>query len=104
MKKSEVKYETLNIAVKCGLYNPPKKINAIMKMKDGSRMTTTLYIFNDPTGKVLVNISKCNTIEFDDENEMQEYLNKKFEVFENDKDMWQSFTGMDDETWEEWNK
>lgn len=104
MKKSVVKYETLKMMVKCGLYNEPKEISAIMKSKDGSRMTTTLYIFNDPTGKVLLNISKSMTLEFENENELQEHLKEKFEAFESDKEMWQSFTGMDDETWEEWNK
>lgn len=104
MRKSEVKYETLNIAVQCGLYNPAKEVSAIMKLNDGSRMTATLYIFEDPTGKVLVNISKCKTLEFDNKDEMNTYVNKKFEVFENDKEKWQAFTGMDDETWEEWNK
>lgn len=104
MKKLEVKYETLNMAVKCGLYTQPKEANAIMKLNDGSRMTSTLYIFNDPTGKVLLNISKCTTLEFESQDELNNYLAKKFEIFKSDKDMWQSFTGMDDETWDEWNK
>ena len=104
MKTTEIKFETLNMAVKFGLYQEPRTINAVMNLKDGSRMTTTLYIFNDPTGKVLMNISKCKTIEFENEEEMKEYIERKFEVFQSDKDMWQSFTGMDEETWNEWNK
>lgn len=104
MKRSEVKLETLRIAVKCGLYPECKEISAIQKMKDGSRMTSTLYIFSDPTGKMLMNISNCITLEFENVDEMNAYISKKFEIFSSDKEMWQSFTGMDDETWEEWNK
>lgn len=104
MRKLEIKYETLVIAVKCNLYKQPKQIDAIMKLNDGSRMTSTLYIFNDPTGKVLLNISRCTTLEFENQDDLNTYLAKKFEIFKSDKEMWQSFTGMDDETWEEWNK
>lgn len=104
MEKTIIKFETLNMAVKCGLYQEPQTINAVMNLKDGSRMTTTLYVFNDPTGKVLVNISKCATYEFENEEEFKQYLNKKFIVFKNEKDMYQSFMGWDDETWNEWNK
>lgn len=104
MKKSEVKQMVLDIAVKCGVYAQPKEINAIMKMKDGSRMTSTLYIYNDPTGKILLSISRCTIFEFDNEEELNSYISKKFEIFSSDKEMWQTFTGMDDETWEEWNK
>ena len=87
-----------------GLHVTKETAYAIMKMKDGSRMTSTLYIYNDPTGKILLSISRCTIFEFDNEEELNSYISKKFEIFSSDKEMWQTFTGMDDETWEEWNK
>ena len=56
--------------------------HAVMTLKDGSRMTTELNILR--TGAMaFLNISNSITIQFDNDAE---------------------FTGMDDETWEEWNK
>ena len=78
-----------------------KEVSAIQKLKDGSRMTSTLYILKSQR---LLNISNCITILFDTVEEMNDYISKKFEIYKSDKEMWQSFTGMDDETWEEWNK
>lgn len=78
-------------------------VSAILTLKDGSRMTTELTIIRD-TKAPLLNISNCVTYLFDDVKELENYLNKKFEIFESDKEMYQTFTGMDDETWEEWNK
>ena len=76
---------------------------AVMTLKDGSRMTTELNILR--TGAMaFLNISNSITIQFENDDELNKHLEKKFEIFESDKEMYQTFTGMDDETWEEWNK
>ena len=80
-----------------------EEISAIQKLKDDSRMTSTLYVIKSE-GMPMINVSNCITICFESIKEMNEYITKKFEIYNSDKEMWQSFTGMDDETWEEWNK
>lgn len=76
---------------------------AVMTLKDGSRMTTELNILR--TGAMaFLNISNAMTLKFANDEELDKYLAKKFEMFKDDKEMYQTFTGMDDETWEEWNK
>ena len=102
MKKNAVKLETLKIAVQFLGYKQ-EDMNGVMTMKDGSRMTTELHIFRTPEGLVLLNLSNAITFEFETEEEFQKYLNKKFELFESEKDMYMNFCGMDEETWEEWN-
>jgi hypothetical protein len=104
MIKKEIGFDVLKIAETCLGYTSTIK-SAIMTLKDGSRMTTTLYVFDTPEGHVLVNLNKTKiTLDFESKDEFEKYLSKKFEVFESDKEMWQTFTGMDEETWEEWNK
>ena len=103
MKKNEVKLETLKIAVQFLGYKQ-EDTQGVMTLKDGSRMTTELHIFRTPEGPILLNLSGVTTFEFETEEEFQKYLNKKFEMFESDKDMYMNFCGMDEETWEEWNK
>ena len=76
---------------------------AVMTLKDGSRMTTELNILRTGT-MAFLNISNSITIQFENDDELNKHLEKKFEIFESDKEMYQTFTGMDDETWEEWNK
>lgn len=72
---------------------------------NGSRMTSKLHILRTKlSDAIMVTISDAVTYTFDNEEELQKYLAKKFERFETEKEMWQTFTGMDDETWEEWNK
>jgi hypothetical protein len=76
---------------------------AVMTLKDGSRMTTELNILRTGAFAIL-NISNAMTLKFANDEELDKYLAKKFEMFKDDKEMYQTFTGMDDETWEEWNK
>ena len=103
MKKSQVSLQLLNIAVQMLDYKKTVK-SAVMTLKDGSRMTSTLNIFETPEGVIMLNISDCVTYEFENKAEFAKYLNKKFQIFESEKEMWTEFCGMDDETWEEWNK
>ena len=103
MKKSQVSLQLLNIAVQMLDYKKTVK-SAVMTLKDGSRMTSTLNIFETPEGVIMLNISNCVTYEFENKTEFAKYLNKKFQIFESEKEMWTEFCGMDDETWEEWNK
>ena len=78
-------------------------IFAVYKLKDGSRMSSELTIIRDAKAP-MINISNCTTYLFDTVEELNAYIDKKFEIYNSDKEMYQKFTGMDDETWEEWNK
>lgn len=103
MKKMQLTLKTLRIAGQVLGYKE-EDTQGVMTLKNGSRMTSDLYIFRTPEGPILLNLSDAITFEFETEEEFQEYLNKKFELFKTDKDMYMSFCGMDEETWEEWNK
>lgn len=104
MTKKEIGLNVLKAAEQCLGYKYTFK-NAVMTLKDRSRMTTELHIFETPEGHVLVNLSNTKTtLDFESKEEFEKYSSKKFEMFESDKEMYQNFLGMDDETWEEWNK
>ena len=104
MTRKEIGLDVLKVAEKCLGYKYTFK-NAVMTLKDGSRITTELHIFETPEDHVLVNLSNTkHTLDFDSKEEFESYASQKFEMFKSDKEMYQSFLGMDDETWEEWNK
>lgn len=102
MTTQKLSYEALDIAVKMLGYTHEER-SAVITLKDGSRMTTIAHIFKTPEGIIFVNPDKCK-ISYRFENQEEFDAQKKFEFFDTDKEMWQDFTGMDDETWEEWNK
>ena len=102
MEKTNFKLKDLNNMANL-LETKVETIYAVMNLNDGSKMTTTLSILRTG-GFALLNLSNCKTLKFKNDEELDSYIAKKFEVFESDKDMYQTFTGMDDETWEEWNK
>ena len=102
MTVKKISYDALVIAVKMLGYTQEAR-PAVINLRDGSRMTTTTNIFTTPEGQVLVNPDRTTTTYVFDTKE--EFANQtKFEFFNTDKEMYQTFTGMDDETWEEWNK
>lgn len=102
MTVEKLSYKALEIAVKMLGYTHEER-PAVLTLKDGSRMTITAHIFNTPEGITFVNPSKAKiSYKFEDKNEFNEQ--KIFQFFDSDKEMYQDFTGMDDETWEEWNK
>lgn len=72
---------------------------------NGSKMTSKLHILRTKLSEaIMLTISDAVTYVFDNEEELQKYLAKKFERFETEKEMYQTFLGMDEETWEEWNE
>lgn len=77
---------------------------AVMNLKDGSRMTTELHIFFTNEGPVFLNISNAKTLKFEDGCEYRKYLDKKFELYKSEKEMYKDFCGMDEETWKVWNQ
>lgn len=71
----------------------------------GTQMTSKLYILRTGLSEaIMVTISNAVTYVFDNEEELQEFLAKKFVKFETEKEMYQEFLKMDDETWEQWNE
>ena len=102
MTTQKLSYEALDIAVKMLGYIHTEK-PAVVTLKDGSRMTTTAHIFKTPEGIIFVNPSKTK-ISYRFENQEEFDNQDKFQFFDTEKNMYQTFTGMDDETWEEWNK
>ena len=71
----------------------------------GNQMTSKLHILRTKLSEsIMVTISNAVTYVFDNEEELQKYLEKKFVKFNTEKEMYQEFLHMDDETWEEWNK
>lgn len=72
----------------------------------GSQMTSTLYILRTGLSEaIMVTISNSVTYVFDNEEEFQKYLSKKkFVKYNTEKEMYQDFLKMDDETWEQWNE
>ena len=72
---------------------------------NGSQMTSSLYILRTGLSEAItVTISNAVTYIFDNEEELQKYLSKKFKRYNTEKEMYQDFLQMDDETWDEWNK
>ena len=72
---------------------------------NGSQMTSSLYILRTGLSEAItVTISNTVTYIFDNEEELQKYLSKKFKKYNTEKEMYQDFLQMDDETWDEWNK
>lgn len=79
-------------------------LTGLLTMNSG-KMTSKLHILRTKHSEaVMITISDAVTYTFDNEEELQKFLTKRFERFNTEKEMWQKFTGMDDETWEEWNK
>ena len=71
----------------------------------GSQMTSKLYILRTGLSEaIMVTISNSVTYVFDNEEELQKYLSKKFKKYDTEKEMYQDFLKMDDETWEQWNE
>lgn len=72
----------------------------------GSQMTSKLCILRTGLSEaIMVTISNSVTYVFDNEEELQKYLSKKkFVKYNTEKEMYQDFLKMDDETWEEWNE
>lgn len=71
----------------------------------GNQMTSSLYILRTGLSEaIMVTISNAVTYVFDNEEELQKYLSKKFKRYNTEKEMYQDFLQMDDETWDEWNK
>ena len=52
----------------------------------------------------MVTISNAVTYVFDNEEEFQKFLTKKFVKYNTEREMYQDFLKMDDETWEQWNE
>lgn len=101
MTTQKIGMEVLKIAEQVLGYSR-KDVNAVITLKDGSRMTSMLHIFTTPEGQVIVNPNAKISYIFDDE---QEFLSSdKFEMFESEKEMYKTFTGMTDEDWEAWNE
>mgnify|MGYP003289255807 CR=1 FL=1 len=102
MEKSNLRVKELKEMAKL-LVTDVEQFSATM-VQAGSRMTSTFTVLH--TGAfVLVDISNCVGFKFNNEEEFEKWLNKKEVVrYSSDKEMYQDFTGMDDETWEEWNK
>lgn len=103
MKRLEMRVDQFKIAAKMLKYEL-RTCAAIMTMKDGSRMTTRVESFYTPEGHVCVVLSNSVIFDFDTYEEFEQWFNKKFELCESEKDMYQKFLGLTDEDWEEWNK
>ena len=71
----------------------------------GNQMTSSLYILRTGLSEAItVTTSNAVTYIFDNEEELQKYLSKKFKRDNTEKEMYQDFLQMDEETWDEWNK
>lgn len=71
----------------------------------GNQMTSKLHILRTKLSEaIMVTISNTVTYVFDNEEELQKFLSKRFTKFDTEKEMYQTFLGMDDETWEQWNE
>lgn len=72
----------------------------------GNQMTSKLYILRTGLSEaIMVTISNSVTYVFDNEEEFQKYLSKKkFVKYNTEKEMYQDFLKIDDETWEQWNE
>jgi len=78
----------------------------VITMKDGSRMSNehTTIARDNVNAKGYVYISPEHSPILYTLTEEEFANNDKFEWFDSYKDLCKEFCGMDDETWEEWNK
>ena len=107
MKQSVLKLEVLKVAVKeLGYSVIFENQKAVMKWDNGEEMTTTLNAYQDIafSKDIFLNINNMKTLQFDTREEFEKYILKKFRLYANDKDMYMDFTGMDEDTYTEWNK
>lgn len=100
-----IRNNTLEIAVKCDNTATLEKKVGLLTVKNGT-MTSSLYIFRTGLNNTIVlTISDCVTYMFESEEELNNFLVKKeFKEYSSEKEMYMDFAGMDEETWEEWNK
>ena len=100
-----LKNNLLEIAHNCDTTSTLEKKVGLLNVANGT-MTSELYIFRTQLNNTIaMTISNCVTYMFDSEEEMNKWLTKKkFKEYNSDKEMYMDFTGMDEETWEEWNK
>lgn len=104
MKKMSEGFTLATLKIMAGLPNINYSIkSAVMTLKDGSRMTSTLHIFDDSENDVVyLNISDSISLQ-GTHKEFDEYIAKKFEIYRSDKEMYKDFCEMDEETWNAWN-
>ena len=103
MKKITTKLATLKTLAPMLGYTE-KELFGTMTLKDGSSMTSKLTSFKTPEGHMILNISDVVTFDFDSVAEYNEYISRKFKIHNTEKEMYLQDWGMDEETWEEWNK
>ena len=102
MKKTEIKKDVLEVAVK--VINYKKIMNdvyATMTLKNG-RMTSLLNAYETPEGIILLNISNATTYEFENKDEFNKYIEKKFKLFKSEKEMYVEDWGYSSESYDEW--
>jgi len=105
MKKMSEGFTLATLKIMTGLPNINYSIkSAVMTLKDGSRMTSTLHIFDDSENDaVYLNISDSISLQ-GTHKEFDEYIAKKFEIYDSEKEMYKDFCEMDEETWNAWNE
>lgn len=106
MKKLEklIKVSTLETYLSFDETATLEKLVGLLNVK-GSKMGSKLSILRTKEcDQITVTISNAVTYIFDNEEELQKFLNKNFEKYDTEKQMYQEFFGMDDETWEAWNE
>ena len=106
MKKTNmvIKEETLKMTLQFDETATFETLTGLLTV-NGSQMTSSLYILRTGLSEAItVTISNAVTYVFDNEEELQKYLLKKFKRYNTEKEMYQDFLQMDDETWDEWNK
>lgn len=103
MEKIDVRKKVLDIAIDVMNFKREEKF-ATKYMKDGSRMTSHLYIYETPDNEIYLNVSDCLTYFFETKDEFNDYLNEHFKVFKSEKEMYTNDWDMTEETWNEWNE
>lgn len=106
MKKEKiiVKASTLKMTLQFDETATFEILTGLLTVRE-TQMTSKLYILRTKLSEaIMVTISDAVTYTFDNEEELQNFLSKKFERFDTEKEMYQTFLGMDDETWNEWNE
>lgn len=107
MKQTILKLETLKLAVKkLGYSIIFENQKAVMKWDNGEEMTTTLNAYQDIafSEDIFLNINNVKTLQFDTREEFDKFILERFKLCANDKEMYMEFTGMDEDTYTEWNK
>lgn len=102
MEKIKLNLNEMNQIAEMLNYKVSNKVG-VMTLKDGSRMTTELHIFEIPEGPVFLNLSNATTFKFEDKESFDKYITKKFQLYKNDKEMYMDFCGMSEEDWKVWN-